>query len=209
MILFDSFGHLVSDTSEQELHSFAKRIGLKREWFQTPGFGRHHAHYDLTTCRMIEKARLYGASEVGCEELVKRAWWQGEEGFKCLSVQQPWAWAIFHGKDVENRPKRTSYRGSLLIQASQKLDIEGYQFLWANRDFFGVLDLPADSLLPYGAIVGQATLIDCIENHPSKWFSGPYGYVLGEQKEFKRPFPWKGQLGIFNVPGNFMMRENV
>ena len=38
---------------------------------------------------------------------------------KCLSILQPWAWAIIHGgKDVENRTWRTAYRGPLLIHAS-------------------------------------------------------------------------------------------
>ena len=30
---------------------------------------------------------------------------------KALSVKQPWAWAIFHGKDVENRDWPTNVRG--------------------------------------------------------------------------------------------------
>lgn len=32
---------------------------------------------------------------------------------KALSVQQPWAWAIFNGKPVENRTWPTGYRGQL------------------------------------------------------------------------------------------------
>ena len=34
---------------------------------------------------------------------------------KALSVRQPWAWAIVEGlKPVENRKRRTTYRGALL-----------------------------------------------------------------------------------------------
>jgi hypothetical protein len=37
---------------------------------------------------------------------------------KCLTVCQPWAWAIVHGrKHVENRTWATDYRGPLLIHA--------------------------------------------------------------------------------------------
>jgi hypothetical protein len=37
---------------------------------------------------------------------------------KALTMRQPWAWAtIYGGKDVENRRRRTAYRGPLLIHA--------------------------------------------------------------------------------------------
>ena len=76
MILTDFMGHMTSTDSAEELHAFAKKIGLKREWYQTPGYGEEHAHYDLTTTRMKKKARVNGATEVGPMELVERAWWK-------------------------------------------------------------------------------------------------------------------------------------
>lgn len=54
--------HLVSDSSFEELHTFAEKLGLKRAWFQGD-------HYDLTP----GKRRLavnYGAIEVRAIELV-------------------------------------------------------------------------------------------------------------------------------------------
>ncbi len=46
------------------------------------------------------------------------------------------------------------------------------------------------------------TLVDiegCVEHHPSKWFHGPFGWVLGKPRRV--PFkPCKGQLKFFN-PG--------
>jgi len=61
--------HLVSDTSLEELHSFAQNMGLKRHWFQVH---RSHPHYDLTTTRASERALMYGATKVTGRELVKR-----------------------------------------------------------------------------------------------------------------------------------------
>ena len=49
--------HLFADSID-ELHEFARAIGLKREWFQK-GF----PHYDLTTA-MRKKAVSAGAQEV-------------------------------------------------------------------------------------------------------------------------------------------------
>lgn len=64
------WSHMVSDTSEDELHAFATRIGLKRSWFQ----GRPKAsaaHYDLTPSRRARAVAL-GAVEVSSRELVAR-----------------------------------------------------------------------------------------------------------------------------------------
>jgi len=42
-----------------------------------------------------------------------------DEPFRCLTVRQPWAWAIASGeKDIENRSCKTDYRGPIIIQAS-------------------------------------------------------------------------------------------
>lgn len=86
MIIFDSIGHLSSTESADELHTFAKKIGLKREWYQTPSISKrtgkiaemgpeYAAHYDLTTFRMKNKAERYGATKLSPFELVKMAWW--------------------------------------------------------------------------------------------------------------------------------------
>lgn len=51
---------------------------------------------------------------------------------RVLTVRQPHAYLLIHGspnagtKDVENRPKLTRYRGTLLIQASAKVDRTAY-----------------------------------------------------------------------------------
>lgn len=58
--------HLTADTLE-ELHAFAKRIGMKREWFQD---GRV-PHYDLTPGRRAE-AKLAGAVFVSAKEQARR-----------------------------------------------------------------------------------------------------------------------------------------
>lgn len=58
--------HLMADTLD-ELHGFAERLGMKREWFQ--GNGRH-PHYDLSPERWAEALRL-GAQEVDSRELIR------------------------------------------------------------------------------------------------------------------------------------------
>lgn len=61
MILTDGV-HLVSDTSEEELHDFADSIGLKRRWYQK-------GHYDVFPKRKA-LALKYGAVLVTTRECV-------------------------------------------------------------------------------------------------------------------------------------------
>lgn len=59
--------HLVTDQVDlRELHAFAARIGMRREWFQDKA-GR--PHYDLTETRRAA-AIAAGATECGSRELV-------------------------------------------------------------------------------------------------------------------------------------------
>ena len=62
--------HMVSDRSAEELHAFAARIGLKREWAQLRPRASA-AHYDLTPRRRAMALEL-GAVEVTSRELVAR-----------------------------------------------------------------------------------------------------------------------------------------
>ncbi len=51
--------HLIADT-EDELHAFATRLGLKRAWFQGDGT---MAHYDLSPNKRKQAVRM-GAYEI-------------------------------------------------------------------------------------------------------------------------------------------------
>lgn len=61
-------GHLVSDSSLEELHEFAAELGMRREWFQMKSI----PHYDLTG-DVYELAIERGAILVSSREIVRRA----------------------------------------------------------------------------------------------------------------------------------------
>lgn len=62
------WSHLISDSLDPtELHAFAARVGMKREWFQSEGDAVGD-HYDLTDPKRRKAIRL-GAIEIGSEEL--------------------------------------------------------------------------------------------------------------------------------------------
>jgi len=122
---------------------------------------------------------------------------EGPDHLRILSIRQPWAHLIVSGtKNIENRTRATPYRGPFLIHASQTIDKAGCR---RHR-----LD-PAD--LETGGIVGIADIVDCVTGHPSKWFNGPYGYVLRRRR--KLPFvKWKGALGLREAPEALLKRLN-
>tara|TARA_B100002019_G_C21179931_1_gene553147 strand:+ start:746 stop:1075 length:330 start_codon:yes stop_codon:yes gene_type:complete len=58
--------HMIADT-EEELHSFAQSLGLKREWYQDQS---KHKHYDISQS-IKKKAIENGAIEVSQKTLAK------------------------------------------------------------------------------------------------------------------------------------------
>ena len=112
---------------------------------------------------------------------------------KIITIRQPWAHLIVKGsKNIENRTWRTSYRGPVLIHAS----------LNVNRALCRKHKLDPSSV-ERGGVVGMAELRDCVSKHPSRWFFGPYGFVL----QNRRPLPfikWKGELGLREAPAKLL-----
>ena len=117
---------------------------------------------------------------------------------KAISIQQPWAWAIFHGKPVENRTWSTSYRGPLLIHVGKKIDVRGwYEFLKLWEPYG--LPVPEPRAMERGGFIGIVDLIDCVHQHDSPWFFGPRGLVFANPRRIDF-VPYPGKLGIFEVP---------
>lgn len=121
----------------------------------------------------------------------------------CLSVRQPWAWLIVNGhKPVENRSWSTGFRGLLLIHAGKTLDpsyLDEVQQSLLLEFGDAAPRLPAFDALERGGIVGQAVVTDCVREHSSRYFTGPWGFVLARATPL--PFvPFRGQQGFFNVP---------
>lgn len=103
---------------------------------------------------------------------------------KALSIKQPYPHHIFHdGKDVENRSWGTRGRGWFIVHAGvskSELDMQD----------------PKEAAIPRGGVVGMARIVDCVTEMDSRWFFGPYGFVLHDA--FPLPLiPCRGQLGFF------------
>ena len=113
---------------------------------------------------------------------------------RAITVKQPWAWAIVAGhKDVDNRSRRTNYRGPLLIHAGAELDAAGFEFLWEVGLY---RSLPAE--LPQGGLIGIIDVVDCRKAYDSEWaFAGSWHWILRRPREFKGVLPCRGHQGLF------------
>lgn len=118
---------------------------------------------------------------------------------KVLTVKNPWALAIFHGKDIENRDWYRGIRGTVAIHASAKperpVDYEAALYFMQRHgiDISGMRFSPTN-----GHILGTVEIVDCVRESDSPWFFGKYGFVLRNQKLFDKPIPAKGALGFWN-----------
>lgn len=144
---------------------------------------------------------------------------------RCLSMLQPWNWAVLHGgKLIENRKWKTFFRGPILLHASKgctKAYVDEAT-IWM-REHIGVgvcASLALAGPLPRGGIVGRARIVDVIPKgglpptflaprHPGldlRWhMPDQYGFVLADVEPL--PFvPWPGSLGLFTVPDDYATR---
>ncbi|WP_044558716.1 ASCH domain-containing protein [Azospirillum sp. B4] len=134
---------------------------------------------------------------------------------RALSIRCPWQWFVLHGgKDVENRKRWTSYRGTVLVHASswwQPLSILQHlcAFSPLAKATTGRETTLADLQKEAGCIVGMVDIVDCVTKVESPWFFGPYGYSLANPIPFKRPVPCKGALGFFRVPADVLAQLEV
>lgn len=145
---------------------------------------------------------------------------------KALTVQQPWAWAIFAGKTVENRTQLWKYRGPLAIHAGARWSEHGLRSPLVHAAFAGsehdsrerwtALESDMKRRLVLGAIIGVVDLVDC---HRACGCCKPWGEpgisyaALGERHPRKvthlvlenprllaEPIPCSGALGLWTPP---------
>ena len=132
---------------------------------------------------------------------------------KAITIKQPWASLIATGlKDIENRSWKTNYRGRVLIHAAASPVKEGLAAL-NNKQLFELMKRENWETefenLPNGAIVGSVEIVDCVQNHPSKWAQeGFWHWVLANPVLFPEPITGvKGKLSFWEYDGDLPQQK--
>ena len=123
---------------------------------------------------------------------------------RCLSVRQPWAWAIIHaGKDIENRTWSTEYRGPLAIHAGKGCTRAEYETAAATIERITGKRPPSLAELPRGYVVGMVELVDCIDGATmetnSPWACDDMVWWWVRNAKPCRAIVARGALGLFEV----------
>lgn len=130
------------------------------------------------------------------------AWHSVDDDLRALTIRQPWASLIIHGlKDVENKPQRTTRRGTLVVHAGLAVDKEG-------MSEYGHL-LPPTAYVR-GAAIGLVDILHVVTDSSSRWAEpGLYHWVLAAPRRFVEPVPCRGQLGLWRWRGPLPAIESV
>lgn len=128
---------------------------------------------------------------------------------RALTARQPLAGLIAHGaKTIENRSRKTTYRGRVAIHAGKELAVAEWE--WARKRLGPDL-VPGRDELVFGAVVAVADLVGC---HAAGWPSecntaackawGEMGgdtwhWVLADSRPLAEPVPARGQLGLWTT----------
>lgn len=123
---------------------------------------------------------------------------------KAISLWQPWASLMGAGsKTIETRGWKTNYRGDLLI-CSTKNGLSKKAFNETVKELgFEELEYPLGQALCvvnlYDVIpTSELDFYEIGEEHLGDYSPGRFGWLTDNSRPIK-PFPVKGQQGLFNV----------
>lgn len=170
-------------------------IEIATQSLSTPASTPAIKEYEREKCGYADQYKALAKPTCGCRVCGEK--WANRSLLRlpALSIRQPWAWLIIHGgKDIENRSWATRFRGEFLIHAAKTFGREERETCEAFRE--DGIGLP--SQLQAGGIIGKARIVDCVSESGSKWFEGPWGFVITGVTPLNF-YPCKGALGFFRV----------
>jgi activating signal cointegrator 1 len=126
---------------------------------------------------------------------------------KAVTLIQPVAsLVVLDACRLEVRAWRIAHRGRVAIYASRAFPL-GARELCEREPVRSALrvSLGHDDWrrLPLGALIGTVDLIDCtpVEDDSPPW---NWAWVLDNPKPLTQPIPYRGRLGIFDVPDELL-----
>lgn len=120
---------------------------------------------------------------------------------RAITLWRPWDQAILYGgKRIENRPwplPSCMANVPIALHAGKKFDKEGVRWMMER----GLYIPPRDECSPTG-IVGVFWVSKIVRHGEpeaaSKWFFGPYGWVISKVQPFEFPIACRGMQKLWN-----------
>lgn len=119
-----------------------------------------------------------------------------------LTLHQPWA-SLIGLKLLENRswrPPWVAVGRPLAIHAGKTIDYGAVHVLQSKGVSFDPQDLPSGALVSVSVLLGSIDEEPAPEDPQSRWWVGPYAWVLDGVKKLPKPIPCRGRQGIWKVP---------
>lgn len=124
---------------------------------------------------------------------------------KVLSVKQPWAALLVNGiKDIENRTRRTTFRGRILIHASSAKMSGSIADYLNQSQTMAMMNSQVDvdklrETLKTGHIIGSVEIYDCVKDDDSVWAENSvWNWKVRNPVLFNKPIRAKGKLGLWD-----------
>ena len=145
---------------------------------------------------------------------------------RALTLIQPMAWALFHGKDVENRDWEPPVKLGVepfCVHGGKSYDRDYEEFI---KEILGLERLPAEAHA--AGVLGVVTVDRVIKGGRangspgpaqvrvgdrwqrantllekaflSPWYVGKFGWCIADRIEFPAPIPCRGMLGMWPLP---------
>jgi hypothetical protein len=120
---------------------------------------------------------------------------------KCLTVFQPWAWAVVHGHlNSLGRCRQTLHRGLLVIHAARSREL----LADAGRTLPSGEPVPGAGELVFGALIGCVQLVECFPNSRMPWLHarpahGPWRWHLDAPLVLAKPIPCMGGSHVWDL----------
>lgn len=125
---------------------------------------------------------------------------RNHEDVKALTIKQPWAELIMVGlKDVENRSRRTNFRGRFAVHVGlRRADFEDLRLDAIPKKHRMPIEQAWELHAHPGRVIGTVELVDCVQDSTSPWaIDGQWHWILRDPRLYARPVAAKGQLGLW------------
>ena len=117
---------------------------------------------------------------------------------RTLTIHQPYAWWIIHGRGEETGRSKTNYRGPFLVHAGLEFWMTGLQAVKQAMPEFSL------DAMYFGVVIGAVTLVDC---HADPLEPGKYLWTLEDPIELTHR-DLSGSQGWWGTPATeYLLRE--